>query len=152
MSGRIQSGPRRYDYIIVFFIIMLVSIITIVILIPQQVIIDVASSLVEFAVVLIVFTIFKFMFPMDKSNRQRVKGGPYGSVFITQNMFCFAAIGTVLMLVFYHFIIHPGVVLTITDYVQQAGQLSGVGLILGAMLFVTIMGYQLLQSMNYRTN
>ena len=151
MSGRIQSGPRRYDYIIVFFVIMMLAIVTIVTLIPQQVIIDVASSLVEVAVILTIFTIFKFMFPRDRSGRQRVKGGPYGSVFIAGNMFCFAAIGTVLMLVFYHFAVHPSVVSAITEYVQQAGQLSGVGVVLAAMLFVMVMGYQIMKSLSYQT-
>lgn len=129
---------------------MMIAIFTIITLIPQQVIIDVASSLVEFAVILTIFTIFKFIFPRDRLNRQRVKGGPYGSVLIAQNMYCFAAIGTVLMLVFYHFIVHPRVVSAITEYVQQSGQLSGVGVVLAAMLFVMVMGYQIMQSLSYQ--
>jgi hypothetical protein len=128
---------------------MLIAIATIVALIPQQVIIDVASSLVEFAVVLVVFSVFKFMFPRDKAGRQRVRGGQYGSLFISQDMYCFASIGTILMLIFYHFAVHPSVVALITDYVQQTGQLSGVVVVLGAMLFVLIMGYQLLKSLKY---
>ncbi len=134
----------------IVFIIMLVGVIVLAWLIPEQVVIDIASSIVEIAVVLGVFTIFKFMFPRDRANRQRVRGGPYGSVYIARNMYCIALSSAILFLIFYHFALHPTVTAWIAAYVYEAGHLSGVTIIGVAMSLIIIMGYQVLNSFEYR--
>ena len=131
------------------FIIMLVGVIALAWLIPEQVIIDIASGLVEIAVVLGVLTTFKFMFPRDRANRQRVRGGPYGSVYIARNMYCIALSAAILILIFYHFALHPAVTAWIAAYVYEAGQLSGVIILGVAMSLIIIMGYQIWNSFNY---
>ncbi|MGY5865749.1 MAG: hypothetical protein RTV41_14195 [Candidatus Thorarchaeota archaeon] len=147
MRTKRRPQPKSDQFIFLILLLGIIIVVAAAFLIPVTIIGNVIGDAIGGAVLLFAINFTSWLFSIDSSGRRRVKGGPYGTKWISRESYTAALCATGLLLFAYFTVLHPLVQLWATDYVVQMGRDAGVPILLSAIGAILLSLYNLYRSL-----